>query len=314
MEDEIRWSFKMVLGELCGTFAALEAVKNKDLVDSVIYLGRLKSFFQKYEIEFEIKAAGSFGLILFGQCTENNEKVCVKVIQEREIFEFVKKKDGRILPTEIYALYEVKNIKGCLEILEYFQMPQTYIIVTKRYENYFDLMTYFQKNGEFTSEFAVKRICAQLIEILMGLLDMNFVYCDLKSENILYSPENHDIKLIDFGCIKKVGSREEMISQIKYNYTSKFMCPEYKKNKKCLPEPMLVYSVGVLAFYLLTGAPPKYISKRYRLLAEKMGRVQFKFGHSEKFFDFLAKTTDRCPRNRLTLVELLKNEWLIDNE
>ena len=91
--------------------------------------------------------------------------------------------------------------------------------------------------------------------------DCNIVHRDLKPENILLETERdiNDIKLIDFGTAKRFFKDEHgnTIPFSKKEGTTAYMAPEVIKddyNEKCD-----IWSIGVIAYILLTGRQPFFL-------------------------------------------------------
>lgn len=96
----------------------------------------------------------------------------------------------------------------------------------------------------------VHRIVGRLAQILGFVHSRLFVHCDIKAENIRVT-DTGDIKLMDFGIMHPIGTR----ATGKIWGTPAYMAPEWR-DRGIIDGRSDLYSLGVLAFFLLTGATP----------------------------------------------------------
>jgi len=96
----------------------------------------------------------------------------------------------------------------------------------------------------------VHRILARMAQILGFVHSRLFVHCDVKAENIRITDAG-DIKLMDFGIMHPIGARAtgELWG------TPEYMAPEWREHG-VIDGRSDLYSLGVLAFYLLTRLTP----------------------------------------------------------
>lgn len=111
------------------------------------------------------------------------------------------------------------------------------------------------------TEHAVKTVLHQLLQAIKFMHERGVVHRDIKLENIMFAGEQADdlkVVLIDFGfsvmerSVSRFGSRKRLFST--NCGTAYYTAPEVLRGqygKECD-----VWSVGVMAFILLTGSPP----------------------------------------------------------
>eukprot|EP00892_Ulva_mutabilis_P004443 jgi/Ulvmu1/2370/UM130_0001.1 len=111
---------------------------------------------------------------------------------------------------------------------------------------------------------------AVLSNISERLADMHaagYVHRDLKPANVMWLPRANRWTVIDFGCVARAGEVAPL------NFTLAYAAPEvvrafYMQQHYIVSAPTLdMWSLGVMAFELLTGAPA------YNLLSDGRGRV-----------------------------------------
>lgn len=118
------------------------------------------------------------------------------------------------------------------------------------------------KKLRLNSPLSEQRIVAELLRLLRELAlalehahANGIIYCDLKPSNLLLTGNmeiaaDAHIKLIDFGI-----SRVEINQELEATGTSLYNSPEQIRNETLDPRSD-IYSFGITAFELLTGAPP----------------------------------------------------------
>jgi eukaryotic-like serine/threonine-protein kinase len=96
----------------------------------------------------------------------------------------------------------------------------------------------------------VHRILDRMAQILGFVHSRLFVHCDVKAENIRITDAG-DVKLMDFGIMHPIGTR----TTGKVWGTPEYMAPEWREHG-IIDARSDLYSLGVLAFYLLTKLTP----------------------------------------------------------
>jgi serine/threonine protein kinase len=116
-----------------------------------------------------------------------------------------------------------------------------------------DAGTLLKTNGPFTAEDTV-RVLAQVCDALAHAHDRSVVHHDVTPGNILISRPDGRARLADFGLASdpadgRAGPAEDVAG------TLGFVAPEILRGAAPSPRSDL-YSLGVVAYRLLTGAPP----------------------------------------------------------
>lgn len=107
------------------------------------------------------------------------------------------------LPIEI-ALMIIANTKptfpNILQLLEWYDEPEDYIMITERPEPCEDLAGFCKKHGGTMTEDLARNVIFQLMEALKHCKSRGIVHRDVKPENILIATDTLQVKLFDFGC------------------------------------------------------------------------------------------------------------------
>jgi hypothetical protein len=104
----------------------------------------------------------------------------------------------------------------------------------------------------------VSRILERMAQILGFVHSRLFVHCDIKAENVRLTDAG-DVKLMDFGIMHPIGTR----ATGKGWGTPEYMAPEWREHG-IIDGRSDLYSLGVLAFFLLTRATPLRTESRAR--------------------------------------------------
>ncbi len=100
----------------------------------------------------------------------------------------------------------------------------------------------------------VRSVLAQLAEGLAFLHGRGVIHRDVKPSNVIVV-DGH-VKLLDFGlALERRRVEEEVTRETRIVGTAAYLAPEYLERMHVSPA-MDVYALGVVAFELITGAPP----------------------------------------------------------
>jgi len=163
----------------------------------------------------------------------------------------------------------------------------------------------------YTEEQAA-HIVESLLSAVAYMHEHSIVHRDLKYENVMFvnSSPNSEIKIIDFGLSKKFLPDQKLKDGVGTIYT---MAPEVlKKNYTSKAD---VWSVGVIAYMLLSSQMPFYGRKR-REIVKKISKATYDFKGrrwttiSSQAKDFVMELLKRDPTERPTAEEARKTLWV----
>ncbi len=110
----------------------------------------------------------------------------------------------------------------------------------------------------------------QAIKVFLYVLDalgyahsMNVVHRDIKPNNIMLN-ENQDVKVMDFGIARVVGS-ERMTREGSMIGTPEYMAPEQIRGQEVDPRTD-IYALGILLYEMLTGRLPFVNANHFELM------------------------------------------------
>jgi calcium-dependent protein kinase len=157
-------------------------------------------------------------------------------------------------------------------------------------------------------------IVGKLLSAIKYMHDHGCVHRDLKFENIMFenNSPNAQIKVIDFGLSKKflAGQTDRMTEGVGTIYT---MAPQVLQGVYTSQADL--WSVGVIAFMLLSSHRPFY-SKQRRVMIDQIMRADYNlqgpgWGEiSEEAKDFVSNLMVLDPKTRLNATSALVHKWL----
>jgi len=166
------------------------------------------------------------------------------------------------------------------------------------------------------SEEQAAKIVRSLLSAVAYLHDHDIIHRDLKFENIMFSdprPEA-EIKLIDFGLSQKFARNEHLKDAVGTVYT---MAPELLAGDYDTKAD--VWSVGVIAFMLLSSSLPFYGKDRVHVI-KKIITGKFSFSSrrwrriSAEAKVFVRDLLEQDPEQRPSAERALKLAWLDEEE
>jgi len=251
------------------------------------------------------------------------------------VVEATRKSDEKRFALKIMSKREKMNAdlfakeKEILALLKHDHIIQ--LEETKEDANHYYIVTALCGGGELfdrivdKSQKMTEKRAAKLVQTMLQSIEhchkKNIVHRDLKPENFVFkdkSPDS-DMVLIDFGCAKIVEDATEYKDLVGTPY---YLAPEsaaghkYTRTGKVL-KASDVWSIGVIAYVLLTGRPPFNGHSNTEIFSSIIKKpLKFPAGVklSKPFIDFVKKMLKKSPKQRMTLGDALKHPWVSGEE
>lgn len=205
--------------------------------------------------------------------------------------------------------------------------------IMKFYEYYVDdlhyhLVTEFCSGGDLIDKFNKKhpieeskaaRIIWKLLSAVAYCHSKGVVHRDIKPENILLENEeafeNCEIKLIDFNFSATLKKDQNLLSTTLG--TPYYMAPEVIIG--CYDELCDIWSIGIVAYFILCGNPPFYDSNNnlvdiYNMILNKDPSFSEEIWEniSEDGKDFIRQCLNKDPSKRPTAKKLFDHNWFAE--
>ncbi|MEN8192411.1 MAG: protein kinase [Bacteroidota bacterium] len=150
---------------------------------------------------------------------------------------------------------------------------------------------------EIKKEEVFLQVLDQLVSVLYYIHQSNYVYFDLKPENLLIieSQQEIKVKLIDFGLASYLPELEDEFAK----GTAEYIAPEILKNEK--PDHRAdLYSLGILLYQIAYGKFPFNTSNELEIYHAHLEK-NFEFPscrYSHKCVKVIQKLLEKSPENR----------------
>lgn len=147
-----------------------------------------------------------------------------------------------------------------VEILDYGRTEDGMFYYVMEYLPGMTLAQLVQNHGPMPPERAVY-LLLQVCDALREAHQMGFVHRDIKPENIVITQRGgvHDVaKVLDFGLVEPITEKlgSHMASQGSITGSPLFLSPEQASGSAAYDPRSDIYSLGAVAYYMLTGRPP----------------------------------------------------------
>jgi calcium/calmodulin-dependent protein kinase I len=220
------------------------------------------------------------------------------------------------LQEEVNVLRELRGHQNVIRLYDVFCVDNELFIITElgRGGDLFHLLTTHPKHG-VTESYAAKTV-AEMLSAVAFLHSRTICHRDLKLENwVLESGKDvwSSLKLIDFGLSTHFTPGQRLSRVVGSSY---YVAPEVLK--KSYTEACDLWSLGVIVYMLLSGAPPFY-GKNDEAIKASIVQGEYTFPHelfrdvSDEAMAFVSTLLSYNTEYRYTAEQALTHPWLAAN-
>jgi len=251
----------------------------------------------------EVLGKGGFGTVYSGRRRKDGLEVAIKHIARAKVNE-MELLNGRKVPLELKLLHSVEHIPGAIKLLDYFERPDSFIIVMERPTHSKDLFDYITEK-KLLDEKLAKDFFKQVTETVLACHRAGVLHRDIKDENILVDLKTGKLKLIDFGS----GAFVKEGHYCEFEGTRVYSPPEWVRCSRYLGKEATVWSLGVLLYDMVCGDIP-FETDSDICSAQPSFPSHMSIGCRNLIQDCLRIR----PRDRISLDSILDHPWLQDRD
>lgn len=268
------------------------------------------SLHNNYELLEEL-GSGSFGVVHRGRDIKSkasNAVVAVKSIPKKKV------SDPKKIKEEFNVLRQLDHAHICKAYECYEDRRNIYLVMDICTGG--TLLETLCRQSRF-SEGDASNVMRQILSALAYLHQANFVFRDLKTENIMFSKQVvqgtvGNIKLIDFGlcCPFERGTKIAKAAGTPYSVAPELVTAPVQYDQRCD-----AWSAGVVMYIILSGQYP-FRGKTKEELLNRIRRDPVSFKDkcwrkvSKKAKTLLAELLRKKSENRCEVIEALEHPWM----
>lgn len=106
--------------------------------------------------------------------------------------------NGHTVPMEVCLLKKLSHVDGVIQLLDYYEKNDSFVLVMERPEPVKDMFDYITEKGALDESLA-RDFFRQVVNIIIQVHKAGVVHRDIKDENLLVDTRRNVIGLIDFG-------------------------------------------------------------------------------------------------------------------
>ncbi|CAI5741713.1 unnamed protein product [Hyaloperonospora brassicae] len=245
---------------------------------------------------------GKFGNVYLAREKRSKYVVALKVLNKQQL---IKSSMEHQLRREIEIQSHLRH-KSILRLYGYFyDSKRVYLII--EYAPQGELYKKLQRSGRFSERQSALYI-QEMARALVYMHSKHVIHRDIKPENLLVGFHG-ELKIADFGwSVHAPSSRRTTLCG-----TLDYLPPEMIENKPH-DENVDVWTLGILMYEFLTGAPP-FETENAKETYRRIAHVDLKFPSfvSSEARDLLIKILRHDPRQRMPLERVLTHPWIVQH-
>ena len=246
----------------------------------------------------DVLGKGGFGIVYAGVRIKDGMEVAIKHIDRSKVVE-MDILNGQKVPLELKLMHTVQSVEGAVKLLDYFERPDSFVIVMERPDSCRDMFDYITEKGVI-EESVAKGFFKQIVETVLACHSKGVIHRDIKDENILVNTKTGKLKLIDFGSGAFV--KDDFFTE--FEGTRVYSPPEWIRCSRYLGNHATVWSLGILLYDMVCGDIPFETDEEICNT-----KLVFRNKVSETCQNLIRSCLKIRPRYRIEIGEVLSHPW-----
>ncbi|CAJ0928915.1 unnamed protein product, partial [Mesorhabditis belari] len=259
-------------------------------------------FKRLYKLGAEL-GRGGFGTVYSGFRQADGLPVAIKFVSRPNVTAW-NHMDNRQVPVEIVLLERCQDVSGVIQMLDWFERNDGFVIVMERPSPCTDLFDYISDHGPL-HESVARNFFKQVVETMIACSRNGVLHRDIKDENLVVDLKTAQLKLIDFGS----GAFARPGSYTDFEGTRVYSPPEWIQESRYDGLQATVWSLGILLYDMVCGDIP------FRRDSDIIGgSIHWRRPISDLCKDLIRKCLAIEGPSRPVLESLLEHPWMMVGE